>query len=64
VTDEFFTPPHPIVRARTRGLKKNKIARLKGTAPLRGFESALPSLVGSEITVFLTILLTPLIPKD
>jgi hypothetical protein len=52
VTDEFFTPPHPIVRARTRGLKKNKIARLKGTAPLRGFESALPSLVGSEVTVF------------
>jgi hypothetical protein len=33
--DEFFTPPHPIVRARSRGLKKNKNARLKGTAPLR-----------------------------
>jgi hypothetical protein len=35
VMDEFFTPPHPNVRARTRGLKKNKNARLKGTAPLR-----------------------------
>jgi len=35
VIDEFFTPPHPIVRARTRGLKKNKNTRLKGTAPLR-----------------------------
>jgi len=35
VTDEFLTPPHPIVRARTRGLKKNKNVRFKGTAPLR-----------------------------
>jgi hypothetical protein len=35
VIDEFFTPPHPIVRARSRGLKKNKNTRLKGTAPLR-----------------------------
>jgi hypothetical protein len=35
VMDEFFTPPHPIVRARIRGLKKNKNARFKGTAPLR-----------------------------
>jgi hypothetical protein len=35
VTDEFFTPPHPIVRARSSGLKKNKNTRLKGTAPLR-----------------------------
>jgi len=52
VTDEFFTPPHPIVRARTRGLKKNKISRLKGTAPLRGFESALPSLVGCLFMLF------------
>jgi ABC-type transporter Mla subunit MlaD len=32
---EFFTPPHPIVRARSRGLKKNKAVRFKGTAPLR-----------------------------
>jgi hypothetical protein len=35
VTDEFFTPPHPNVRARSRGLKKNKNVRFKGTAPLR-----------------------------
>ncbi len=35
VTDEFFTPPHPNVRARNRGLKKNRNVRLKGTAPLR-----------------------------
>jgi hypothetical protein len=35
VTDEFFTPPHAIVRARSRGLKKNKTVRFKGTAPLR-----------------------------
>src|SRR6476661_5314535 len=28
--DEPFTPPHTIVRARTRGLKKSKNARLKG----------------------------------
>jgi hypothetical protein len=35
VLDEFFTPPHPIVRARRRGLKKNRNVRLKGTAPLR-----------------------------
>jgi hypothetical protein len=35
VIDEFFTPPHPIVRARHRGLKKNKNVRFKGTAPLR-----------------------------
>ena len=33
--DEPFTPPHPIVRARNRGLKKNKNVRFKGTAPLR-----------------------------
>jgi len=32
---EFFTPPHPIAKARNRGLKKNKIVRFKGTAPLR-----------------------------
>jgi len=35
VLDEFFTPPHPNIRARSRGLKKNKNIRLKGTAPLR-----------------------------
>jgi hypothetical protein len=35
VIDEFFTPPHPNVRARSRGLKKNRNLRLKGTAPLR-----------------------------
>src|ERR1044071_8628470 len=29
--DEPFTPPHPTVRARSRGLKKNKNALLKGT---------------------------------
>src|SRR5215831_13663970 len=28
--DEPFTPPHPMIRARTRELKKNKNARLKG----------------------------------
>lgn len=33
--DVPFTPPHPIVKARNRGLKKNKNARFKGTAPLR-----------------------------
>src|SRR6476646_1478381 len=31
VIDEPFTPPHPIVRARARELKKHKNARLKGT---------------------------------
>jgi hypothetical protein len=35
VIDEFFTPPHPTVRARSRGLKKYRNVRLKGTAPLR-----------------------------
>jgi hypothetical protein len=35
VIDEFFTPPHPNVRARSRGLKKSRNVRLKGTAPLR-----------------------------
>jgi hypothetical protein len=34
-TEELFTPPHPIITAKNRGLKKNKNARLKGTAPLR-----------------------------
>jgi hypothetical protein len=33
--DEFLTPPQPIVRARSRGLKKNRHVLLKGTAPLR-----------------------------
>jgi hypothetical protein len=33
--EDPFTPPHPIVRARTRGLKKNRSTLLKGTAPLR-----------------------------
>src|ERR1043165_9650254 len=28
--DEPFTPPHPMIRARTRGLKKHKNARRKG----------------------------------
>jgi hypothetical protein len=51
--DEPFTPPHPMVRARNRGLKKNKNIRFKGTAPLSdGFESALLSLVGSWFMVF------------
>jgi hypothetical protein len=35
VVEGPFTPPHPIVRARNRGLKKNKNIRFKGTAPLR-----------------------------
>jgi hypothetical protein len=35
VIDEFFTPPHPNVRARIRGLKKYRNVLLKGTAPLR-----------------------------
>jgi hypothetical protein len=35
VIDEFFTPPHPNVRARSRGLKKYRNVRLKRTAPLK-----------------------------
>ena len=50
-----FTPPHPNVRARSRGLKKNKNTRLKGTNLSVGFESAFLSLVGSEFTVFLIL---------
>jgi hypothetical protein len=49
---EFLTPPHPSIRARHRGLKKQTSILLKGTAPLRVFESDHLSRVGLVFTVF------------
>ena len=50
--DEPFTPPQPIIRARTRGLKKNRDTRLKVITPLIVFETGQPSTVGLTIYVF------------
>jgi hypothetical protein len=44
--DEPFTPPQPTIRARNRGLKKNKNTRLKVLTPLSVFETNWPSKVG------------------
>jgi hypothetical protein len=50
--DEPFTPPQPIIRARTRGLKKNRDTRLKVITPLIVFETGQPFTVGLTIYVF------------
>jgi hypothetical protein len=61
--DEFFTPPHPSVKARNRAAKKNKNALFKGISHLSDvFESTHLSLVGCGFNSFVTNLLLHLNP--
>ena len=66
--DEPFTPPQPMDRARTRGLKRNRKSRLNeltphliSLGPDLIFETNHPSEVGLTMQGFLTMRFNPLV---